>query len=50
MVFKRRHLDGEGGKTFRIVPRRPIEEVRREIRSARPPVERGRFAGPIWSS
>jgi CubicO group peptidase (beta-lactamase class C family)/D-alanyl-D-alanine dipeptidase len=46
VVFKRRHLDGEGGKTFRIVPRRPIEEVRREIRSARPPVEAGTFRRP----
>ena len=46
VVFKRRHLDGEGGKTFRIVPRRPIEEVRQEIRSARPPVERGVFRQP----
>lgn len=46
VVFRRRHLDGEGGKTFRIKPRRPIEEVRREIRSARPPVEPGRFRRP----
>ena len=50
VVFKRRHLDGEGGKTFRIVPRRPIEEVRR--RSDRPGRRSNRvcFAGPIWSS
>jgi D-alanyl-D-alanine dipeptidase len=46
VVFKRRHLDGEGGKTFRIVPRRPIEEVRRDIRAARPPVESGTFRRP----
>ncbi len=46
VVFKRRHLDGEEGKTFRIVPRRPVEEVRREIQSARPPVERGEFRRP----
>ena len=46
VVFKRRHLDGEGGKTFRIEPRRSVDEIRREIESARPPVEPGTFRRP----
>ena len=28
VVFKRRPLDGEGGKTFRITPRRSVDEIR----------------------
>ena len=47
----RRRLDGEEGKTFRIKPRRPVEEIR-----ARGPDRLGRrssrasFASPTWSS
>ena len=46
VVFKRRHLDGEGGKTFRIEPRRTVEAIRREIESAQPPAEPGTFRRP----
>jgi len=46
VVFRRRRLDGEGGKTFRIEPRRPIDEVRALVRSARPPIEPGEFRQP----
>jgi CubicO group peptidase (beta-lactamase class C family)/D-alanyl-D-alanine dipeptidase len=46
VVFKRRHLDGEGGKTFQIKPRRSVDLIRREIQSDRPPVEPGTFRRP----
>ncbi|MFI5387247.1 MAG: serine hydrolase domain-containing protein, partial [Fimbriimonadales bacterium] len=46
VVFRRRPLDGEGGKTFRIKPRRPVEEIRPLARSARPPSEAGEFLKP----
>jgi CubicO group peptidase (beta-lactamase class C family)/D-alanyl-D-alanine dipeptidase len=46
IIFKRRALDGEGGKTYRIKPRRPIEEIRTAIRGAKPPVEQGQFRKP----
>ena len=41
VVFRRRSLDGEDGRTFRITPTRPIEDLRRESLSAKPPVETG---------
>ncbi len=44
VVFERRRLDGEDGRTFRIEPRRPVEEIRREALAAKPPPERGEFA------
>ncbi len=44
--FPRRRLDGEGGKTFQIKPRRPVDEIRAEIQTALPPVERGSFRKP----
>ncbi|WP_435007232.1 serine hydrolase [Tundrisphaera lichenicola] len=43
VVFRRRSLDGEDGRTFRIIPRRPVEEIRRESVDARPPTESGNF-------
>jgi CubicO group peptidase (beta-lactamase class C family)/D-alanyl-D-alanine dipeptidase len=43
VVFRRRRLDGEGGKTFRIEPRRPVEELRATAETARPPAEPGKF-------
>jgi CubicO group peptidase (beta-lactamase class C family)/D-alanyl-D-alanine dipeptidase len=46
LVFKRRHLDGEDGRTFKIEPRRPIAEIRREALAATPPPETGEFAKP----
>jgi serine beta-lactamase-like protein LACTB len=41
VVFKRRPIDGENGETFRIKPLRPINELRQEALSARPPKEAG---------
>jgi D-alanyl-D-alanine dipeptidase len=46
VVFRRRRLDGADGKTFRIKPRRPVEQIRREIEQARPPGEPGTFRAP----
>jgi D-alanyl-D-alanine dipeptidase len=46
VVFRRRRLDGEGGRTFRIEPRRPVAEIRALVRSARPPIEPGEFRQP----
>ena len=43
VTFRRRHLDGEDGKTFRITPRRSVEAIRAEILAARPPIESGQF-------
>ncbi|HZT82794.1 MAG TPA: serine hydrolase [Gemmataceae bacterium] len=45
VVFRRRKLDGEG-RTFRIEPRRPIADIRKEALAAKPPPERGEFAKP----
>ena len=44
--FRRRPLDGEEGKTFRITPRRPVETIRAEIVNALPPSESGQFRKP----
>jgi serine beta-lactamase-like protein LACTB len=46
VIFKRRHIDGEDGKTFKIEPRRPIDEIRRDALAATPPRERGEFGKP----
>jgi len=46
VTFRRRWLDGEGGKTFQITPRRPVETIRAEIMTARPPSEAGQFRKP----
>ncbi len=46
VVFKRRWLDGEGGKTFQIKPRRPMAEVHAIADQAKPPSERGTFREP----
>src|SRR5262249_33651872 len=46
VVFKRRRLDGEDGRTFKIEPRRPIADIRREPLIATPPSESGEFAMP----
>ena len=37
--FRRRALDGEDGRTFRINPVRPVATIRREIAGATPPAE-----------
>ncbi|MEX2283096.1 MAG: serine hydrolase [Gemmatimonadota bacterium] len=44
--FARRLIDLETGKTFKIKPQRPVEELRREALAATPPVERGEFLTP----
>jgi CubicO group peptidase (beta-lactamase class C family)/D-alanyl-D-alanine dipeptidase len=41
--FKRRPIDGEDGRTFRITPLKPVEELRQEAIAAKPPEERGEF-------
>lgn len=46
VVFERRPMDGENGKTFRIKPIRPLDEVRKEAASAKPPAEKGEFRAP----
>jgi CubicO group peptidase (beta-lactamase class C family)/D-alanyl-D-alanine dipeptidase len=46
VIFKRRQLSGEGGKSFQIKPRRPLNEVRAIAQSARPPVEPGEYLKP----
>jgi CubicO group peptidase (beta-lactamase class C family)/D-alanyl-D-alanine dipeptidase len=38
--FERRRLEGEDGKTFRIRPQRPLDELRREALAASPPKEK----------
>ncbi|HZU34372.1 MAG TPA: serine hydrolase [Gemmataceae bacterium] len=43
IVFPRRQLDGEDGRTFRIQPIRPIAEIRKEALAAQPPKEKGPF-------
>lgn len=47
-VFNRHFLGPEGGESFRITPRRPVEELRREAAAATPPAETGDFAIPDW--
>ncbi len=39
-------IDGEDGKTFRIKPIRPIDEVRKEAAGAKPPEGKGEFGKP----
>jgi CubicO group peptidase (beta-lactamase class C family)/D-alanyl-D-alanine dipeptidase len=46
VVFPRRHLRGEDGKTFTIRPQRPLAELRREALAASPPPEKGDFRRP----
>jgi D-alanyl-D-alanine dipeptidase len=41
--FTRLALGPDGGATFRITPRRPVEELRQEALAAKPPVETGDF-------
>jgi serine beta-lactamase-like protein LACTB len=43
VVFQRRILDGEDGKTFRITPVKPIGEIRQAAAAAKPPQEKGDF-------
>jgi CubicO group peptidase (beta-lactamase class C family)/D-alanyl-D-alanine dipeptidase len=46
VTFARRHIDGEDGRTFRIRPERPVEELRREALAAKPPAPQGEWNTP----
>lgn len=46
VVFKRRAVGPEDGAIFRIEPRRPVAELRREAMAAHPPQENGNFRAP----
>jgi CubicO group peptidase (beta-lactamase class C family)/D-alanyl-D-alanine dipeptidase len=46
VLFKRRPLLGEKGETFRITPRRPLAELRKEALAATPPPRRGEIEEP----
>jgi CubicO group peptidase (beta-lactamase class C family)/D-alanyl-D-alanine dipeptidase len=46
VVFKRRPIAGEDGKTFKIKPLRPVKELRKQALAAKPPVEKGDFRKP----
>lgn len=46
VVFERRPIGVEEGETFRITPRRPVDELRRVALSAEPPEEPGDFRAP----
>jgi D-alanyl-D-alanine dipeptidase len=46
VVFNRRYLDGEDGRTFKIEPRRSFADIRKEALTAAPPPENGEFAKP----
>ena len=46
VVFERRPIDGEDGKTFQIRPERPVDELRREAAKASPPKPRGELNAP----
>jgi D-alanyl-D-alanine dipeptidase len=41
VVFPRRPIEGEDGRTFRLRPMRPVAELRAEALAAKPPVETG---------
>jgi CubicO group peptidase (beta-lactamase class C family)/D-alanyl-D-alanine dipeptidase len=43
VVFRRRAIDGEDGRTFRIKPLKPVEELRKIAMAAQPPAEPGKF-------
>ncbi len=46
VVFPRRRLDGEDGRTFQIRPERPVAELRREALAAKPPAPQGELNRP----
>ena len=46
LVFSQQAQSGTGEGVFRIQPLRPVEELRREALSAKPPVEQGEFRQP----
>jgi serine beta-lactamase-like protein LACTB len=46
VTFQRRAIVGENGEIFRIKPLRPVDELRREALSAKPPAEADDFRKP----
>ncbi len=44
--FRRRAVGAEAGETFRIVPVKPVAELRRAAAKARPPQQQGNFLKP----
>ncbi|MDQ7063575.1 MAG: serine hydrolase [candidate division KSB1 bacterium] len=44
--FRRRAVGTEAGETFRIVPVKPVAELRRDVTRAQPPVQQGDFLEP----
>jgi CubicO group peptidase (beta-lactamase class C family)/D-alanyl-D-alanine dipeptidase len=46
VLFRRRAIGGEDGKTYRVVPLRPVAELRAEALAASPPKESGEFRAP----
>jgi CubicO group peptidase (beta-lactamase class C family)/D-alanyl-D-alanine dipeptidase len=46
VLFRRRRLDGENGKTFRITPTQDVESLKASVKTAQPPVEAGQFRKP----
>jgi D-alanyl-D-alanine dipeptidase len=43
VVFKRRHIDGEDGSTFRVKPVKPVDLLRSAALTTQPPREAGDF-------
>jgi CubicO group peptidase (beta-lactamase class C family)/D-alanyl-D-alanine dipeptidase len=46
VVFRRRPIDGEDGRTFQIRPERPVDVLRRAALAATPPAPRGELNQP----
>jgi CubicO group peptidase (beta-lactamase class C family)/D-alanyl-D-alanine dipeptidase len=46
VTFERRHLNGEYGRTFKVRPRRSVEEIRKESLAVKPPEFKGEFNRP----
>jgi serine beta-lactamase-like protein LACTB len=46
VVFERRTIKGEGGETFKIAPRRPIDELRKAALTAEPPEKKSGLLQP----
>jgi CubicO group peptidase (beta-lactamase class C family)/D-alanyl-D-alanine dipeptidase len=47
VAFKRRAIGPESGGIFRIRPRRPLDQIRREAQSQTPPAETARLAADL---
>lgn len=46
VLFPKRPAPAQPGATFRITPKRPVDELRREAAGLQPPVEKGQFRQP----